>query len=117
MSEEQALAEIKQLKQDIFAWTLNNRGSIDDKAIECIRLAMDTAMKDAFACFYAIPTIPKKRPMGSKTRGVSSGCGSLPHTLEWRVHKTLQLRAQSQVLHFPNSVALREENKSEIKAE
>ena len=70
---------------------------------------MDKSMKDPFAYFYVMPKIHKPGPMGSKTRGVSSDCGSLPHTLGQWVDETLQPIAQSQSLYFPNSIALKEE--------
>ena len=109
MTEEQAWEEILQLKQDIFQWTVDSRGEVDDEIIECIRAAMDKSMKDPFAYFYVMPKIHKPGPMGSKTRGVSFDCGSLPHTLGQWVDETLQPIAQSQSLYFPNSVVLKEE--------
>ena len=88
ISEEQAWAEIKQLQQDIFQWTLDIRGYIDDKVVECIRAFMDKSTKDPFAYLYVMPKIHNKGPIVSKPRGVSSDCGSLPHTLWKWVEKT-----------------------------
>jgi len=82
---------------------------VDDEIVECIRAAIDKAMKDPFAYFYVMPKIHKPGPMGSKTRGVSLDCGSLPHTLGQWVDETLQPIAKSQSLYFPNSTALKEE--------
>ena len=56
-----------------------------------------------------MPKIHKPGPMCSNTRGASSYCSSLPHTLGQWVDETLQPIAQSQPLYFPNSVALKEE--------
>ena len=84
MTEEQAWTEIYQLKQDMFQWTVDSRGDIGGKIVDCIRASMDKTTKDPFAYFYVIPKIHKPGLMGSKTRGVSSDCGSLSHTLgEW----------------------------------
>ena len=66
MSEEQAWTEIKQLKQDIFQWILENRGCIDDEVVECIRASMDKSMKDPFAYFYVISKNTQERADGFK---------------------------------------------------
>ena len=70
MLEEQAWTKINQLKQDIFQWTVNSRGNIDDKIVENMRASMDEAMENPFAYFYVMPKIHKPGPMSSKP-GVS----------------------------------------------
>ena len=82
MTEEQAWSEIYQLKQDIFQWTVDSRGDVNKQIVECIKASMEKATKDPFIYFYLIPKIHTPGPMGSKTRGVSSDCVSLPHTLQ-----------------------------------
>ena len=109
MTEEQPREEILLLKQDIFQWTVDSRGEVDNEIVKCIRSAMDKAMKDPFTYFYVMPKIHKPGPICSKTRGVSSDCDSLPHTLGQWVDETLQPIAQSQSLYFPNLIALKEE--------
>ena len=85
--EEQVLAGINQLKQDISQWTIDSIGSVDNKVDKYIMASMDKFIRNMFAYFYAMPKIHKEGPMGSNTSGVSSDCGSLPHTLEQWVDK------------------------------
>jgi len=106
LSEEQALEEAKQLRTDIYEWTVEFRSVLSDKTVEYLRMKLKETSDDPFGYFYLLYKLHKE-PIS--TRPVCSDCGSLPHALGQFVDEMLQPIVKAQHTYFKNSFELKQE--------
>ena len=106
LSEEQALEESKQLRDDIFEWTVEFRHVLSDNTVRYLRKKLKDTSDDPFGYFYLLYKL-HKQPIS--TRPVCSDCGSLPHTLGQYVNEELQPIVKAQHTYFKDSFTLKQE--------
>ena len=109
LSEEEAMASVEDLKQEIEEWLDEYENVIDKDAHHYIsKHLLDN--KDPFGYFYLLYKIHKLSSLEGvdaiPTRPICSSSGSIDHPLGAWVNEQLQTVAQAQPSFFPNSNAL-----------
>ena len=93
ISEEQAQAKAKDLRQTITGWLHKYHGDLTPDQAKYLRAKLEDAKQDPFGYFYLLYKLHKTP---TSTRPVCSDCASLPHALGQWVDEMLQPIVQAQ---------------------
>ena len=105
ISEREAVKRDKQLRKEIFAWTVKWRSQIGDEVVKFLRKSLKDTEEDPFGYFYLLYKL-HKNPI--KTRPVCSDCASTNHGLGQWVNEMLQPVALAQKAYFKDSFSLKD---------
>ena len=104
ISEEQAQAEAKDLRQAITDWAHEYHDCLTPDQAKYLRVKLEDTKADPFGYFYLLYKLHKS-PIS--TRPVCSDCASLPHALGQWVDEMLQPIVQAQHTYFKDSYSLK----------
>ncbi|KAL7526041.1 hypothetical protein ACHAWF_001605 [Thalassiosira exigua] len=104
LTEEEALADVAKLHQDILDWTFRWQGKIPNSKLDYLQKHLELTRAEPFGFFYLLYKL-HKTPL--KTRLVCSDCASLPHALGQWVDGQLQPVVQQRHTYFRDTFHLK----------